>query len=274
MNFADDSFAGVGFDSLNSLRQGMRQTGYQSRRQNFGRLNNAGRGRRGGEGGSRKQDAGEVAMRSITLNADNVVSFFGSRHYLSTFYAAPMLIAGHHYPTVEHYYEACKIYAVAGPECAMYLKDVQDPVQVKNTVKRILDSQNIQRETVNKWKSEDGLLVVRVGLMEKFRQNPKLRNQLFNTGDALLVQCGQGDRFWSTGTRVGEFRNWLQEKAGESIQFPVLVESKSVRRAPQIDGGKNLLGFMLMYVRDCLRSEYGVASRGVADKNSLMESDN
>jgi ribA/ribD-fused uncharacterized protein len=212
----------------------------------------------------------EIKMRTITLDPDNVHTFYGRKNYLSSFSEAPMLIAGHLYPTVEHYYEACKVYALCGPFQAMYLKGAQDPGQVKSLSKRILAAQRKTKKDAERWKRRDGLLVIRVGLMEKFRQNPRLRNNLFKTGDALLVQCNQYDTLWSTGMDGRSFDEWLSEHSGETLDVPVMVQSYTVKHIPEIGKGKNLLGFILMYVRECLRAEYGVASAS-ADKLAIKD---
>lgn len=220
----------------------------------------------GKEGGEKR----EVAMRQYTINPDNMLTFYGRKNYLSSFYEAPMLIAGHLYPTVEHYYEACKVYAMAGPYNAMHLKGAQDPGQVKSISKKIIASQAKSKKDVERWKRRDGLLVLRVGLMEKFRQNPKLRSQLFKTGDAILVQCNQYDTFWSTGLDNASFDQWMAEHKGQGIDVPALIESYTLKNVPEVGKGKNLLGFILMYVRECLRSEYGMV--GSAGKGEAMES--
>jgi ribA/ribD-fused uncharacterized protein len=209
------------------------------------------------KGVTEKSDTREIAMREITMDSDNVHCFYGRKNYLSSFFEAPMLIAGHMYPTVEHYYEACKVYALAGPYQAVYLKNATDPGEVKALSKRILGAQGKGKRDTERWKRRDGLLVIRVGLMEKFRQNPKLRAQLFKTGDSLLVQCNQYDTLWSAGLAFPEFKEWLATHKGEELRVPALVNSFTIKHVPDIAKGKNLLGFMLMYVRDCLKSEYG-----------------
>ena len=72
--------------------------------------------------------------------------------------------------------------------------------------------------------------VVTEGNIAKFTQNPELRRFLVGTGDAVLVEASPYDRVWGIGMRDGD----------EGIDDPTNWN------------GTNLLGFVLMDVRDLL----------------------
>ena len=76
-------------------------------------------------------------------------------------------------------------------------------------------------------------IVVYEGLLEKFRQNPELKGQLLETGEALLAECALGDRIWAIG----------------------LTMHDEARLNPELWRGQNLLGFTLMQVREKLSRE-------------------
>ena len=76
-------------------------------------------------------------------------------------------------------------------------------------------------------------IVVYEGLLEKFRQNPVLKEQLLATGDAMLAECAAGDRIWATGLTMWDENRMNTEKWR----------------------GQNLLGFALMQVRQKLSEE-------------------
>ena len=76
-------------------------------------------------------------------------------------------------------------------------------------------------------------IVVYEGLLEKFRQNPELKEQLLATGDALLAECALRDQIWAIGVSMHD-ENRLQ---------------------PSCWRGQNLLGFTLMEVRRKLANE-------------------
>ena len=70
------------------------------------------------------------------------------------------------------------------------------------------------------------------GLMAKFSQNDKIRNQLLETGCATLAECRADDIVWSTGLSIDDERRFYTEN------WP----------------GSNLMGFSLMQVRSALNS--------------------
>ena len=76
-------------------------------------------------------------------------------------------------------------------------------------------------------------IVVYEGLLEKFRQNPDLKEQLLATGDALLAECAFNDRIWAVGLTMQD-KNRLDIEKWR---------------------GQNLLGFALMQVREKLSKE-------------------
>lgn len=73
-------------------------------------------------------------------------------------------------------------------------------------------------------------IVVYQGLLEKFRQNPELKNQLKDTGNAILAECAVMDRIWGIG----------------------LAMHDPNRLDPTKWQGQNLLGYALMMVREQL----------------------
>lgn len=71
------------------------------------------------------------------------------------------------------------------------------------------------------------------GLFEKFNQNPHLKEALLNTGDTIVVEASPVDKIWGIG---------LAE------DHPDALDQSKWR-------GKNLLGIVLMRVRDEIRSK-------------------
>ncbi len=74
-------------------------------------------------------------------------------------------------------------------------------------------------------------LVVYEGLLAKFSQNMKLKEQLKATGNAVLAECAVKDRIWGIGLSMND-----QDRLDRAKWK-----------------GQNLLGYALMMVRDRLR---------------------
>lgn len=72
--------------------------------------------------------------------------------------------------------------------------------------------------------------IMYLGLLAKFEQNPDLKQQLLDTGDAILAECAQLDKIWGIGLRMTSPNRFYPEKWK----------------------GKNLLGKTLMAVRATL----------------------
>ncbi|KAI6217670.1 NADAR family protein [Aphelenchoides fujianensis] len=94
-----------------------------------------------------------------------------------------------------------------------------------------------------------GWLKIQEGIMEKaclvkFHQNPTLRAELFATGDAVLVEASPSDRCWGVG---------------------LSIEDERIADPTQWRGG-NLLGRIMMSVRDRLLVQYPQEARALRKK--------
>ncbi len=74
-------------------------------------------------------------------------------------------------------------------------------------------------------------IVVYEGLLEKFRQNDKLKERLLATQEHILAECAVQDRIWGVGLSMKDDRRF------DLAQWQ----------------GKNLLGFSLMQVRNAIQ---------------------
>jgi len=136
--------------------------------------------------------------------------------FLSNFYPAPILCAGHVWPTSEHLYQALKT-DQAGEREGIRLAST--PAAVKRLGRTVtLRSDWEQRK----------IATMRWVLWRKFTQHPALAARLLGTGEMRLVEDNPADGFWGTG----------------------------------YDGtGQNMLGALLMELRDAPRRRERVAAR-------------
>lgn len=110
----------------------------------------------------------------------------------SNMYPAAMEIGGNHYHLVEHYYTH---------QMAKYANNF-------STARKILTSKDgkeakfyangleLDRKV---WTEKKGQLVMKIGVTEKFRQNPDLLKHLADTRGYTLAECNMHDSTWSTG---------------------------------------------------------------------------
>ena len=82
---------------------------------------------------------------------------------------------------------------------------------------------------------ENKIQIMRDANYYKFTQNPDLKSELLQTGDAILVEASPYDEVWGTGVSTQSIKGIYQD----ATEWP----------------GQNLLGKVLMEVRDKIRSE-------------------
>lgn len=125
----------------------------------------------------------------------------------SNFASFPIFIDGISWPTVEHYFQACKFEEISIKE---KIRSLSSPMQAAKEGRNRGNPLRIDWEII---KDE----VMLSALLAKFKQHPKLREELLNTGNSNLVEHTSNDSYWGDGG----------------------------------DGsGKNMLGGLLMKVRD------------------------
>lgn len=141
--------------------------------------------------------------------------------YLSNWYPSPFKKDGISFANMEQYMMYRKALQFQDTEIAQQILQNNSPGIVKalgRSVRNYVDSQ---------W-SAVRQQVVYDGLLEKFRQNDLLRQNLLETAPHLLAECARNDRVWGIG----------------------LSMTDSSRFSPEKWHGQNLLGYTLMQVRD------------------------
>lgn len=162
-----------------------------------------------------------------TENNNGYIFFWGLKNkysFLSNFYYAPFVVDGLQFRWSEQYFMYQKALLFLGEDIQEKILEATSPQECKKlgrTKSPIFDD-----EVWNE-KRQDAMYRA---VLEKFRQNPRLKNALLETGDAVLVESSPKDKIWGIG---------LSEKTARQI-------------SPQEWPGQNLLGQILMKVRQDL----------------------
>ena len=166
---------------------------------------------------------------TLTVNGKEypAVYFYGTEDkngYLSNWYRSPFTVDGITFNCMEQFimYEKCMTFG--DTESAQKVLNAEDPKEQK----RIARAASGYDEKV--WDGMRQVIALR-GLIEKFRQNPELKEKLLATGDAYLVESTYRDRIWAcgrnlSGTGKNDISGW---------------------------NGRNILGFALMQAREFLK---------------------
>ena len=145
---------------------------------------------------------------------------------LSQWWPEAFEVGGETFWTAEHYMMAGKAALFGDKEVRAELLADPNPAKAKDF------GQKVRNFDESKWRAQREAIVL-AGNLAKFRQHADSCEVLLATGKAVLVEASPYDRIWGIG---------LGPDAAPSTDPP------SWR-------GANLLGFILMRVRDTLRAE-------------------
>lgn len=147
--------------------------------------------------------------------------------YLSNWYPSQFKAEGRLYSSMEQYMMHQKAVAFGDPDIGSDIMYCSDPQEIQRLGKLVQGFS----ETV--WDGIKQIIVYR-GLLEKFRQNPDLKEKLLATQGKMLAECSISDKIWGIGLSMTDQR-----------RFDIGAWK-----------GQNLLGFALMEVRNLmLRNE-------------------
>ena len=137
------------------------------------------------------------AFKVTSKENDSIVGYFGELNPLSNFFPAKFTVNAVQYISSEQYIQASK---------ATYFSDADAYNQIMGC-KTSADCKELSRKIKgidqSKWDSNAADLC-RVGIREKFVQNPILLEILVNrTGNKRIVECSK-DRLWGTGTPLAQ----------------------------------------------------------------------
>lgn len=125
-----------------------------------------------------------------------ISSFSGDYRWLSNFSLHGFYIRGVWFKTNEHFYQAMK---TIDNEEKQEIINCDSP----NCAKKFGQKCSIRED----WNSIK-LDIMKIGIRNKFNQNPIIKQYLIDTGDEELIEGNYwGDKFW--GVCNGEGKNWL-----------------------------------------------------------------
>lgn len=144
--------------------------------------------------------------------------------YLSNWYLSCFTIDGMAFSSVEQFMMYRKAICFHDNNIANKILETDDADRIKDLGRHVLGYDE------NIWNGVRQLVVYE-GLLAKFSQNTKLKEQLKATGNAILAECAVKDHIWGIGLSMNDSARYDREKWK----------------------GKNLLGYALMMTRDRLR---------------------
>ena len=144
--------------------------------------------------------------------------------FLSNWYLSDFTVDGIKFSSMEQYMMYQKAVMFKDKDIASQILKTDDVARIKDFGRQVSN----YNDTV--WNGMRQIVIYK-GLLEKFRQNEKLKKALLDTGDDILAECAVSDKIWGIGLSMkdsnrNDIKSWK---------------------------GQNLLGFALMLVRSELR---------------------
>lgn len=141
--------------------------------------------------------------------------------YMSNWFLSDFTIDGVNFTSMEQYMMYSKAVCFNDKVIAAQILNTQDVAHIKELGRSVLGyNENI-------WNGMRQIIIYE-GLLAKFTQNDSIREQLKNTGNAILAECAVRDCIWGIGL---------------AMDNPKRLDISQWR-------GQNLLGYALMMVRN------------------------
>lgn len=138
--------------------------------------------------------------------------------FLSNWYLSEFCFDGIVFSSMEQYMMYQKAILFCDQESAKRILTTDNVAEIKaigRGVTQYIDSV---------WAGRRQIIVYR-GLMEKFKQNPDLKNSLITTGNAVLAECAVKDRIWGIGLSMKDERRFdLNAWKGQNLLGYALME--------------------------------------------------
>ena len=141
--------------------------------------------------------------------------------WLGNWYPSPFTVDGKKFVNSEHYFMWKKV-IMFQPELEETILKMTDPKDMKYLGGKVKNYDN------SKWGSVR-YEIMKAAVTEKFKQTPELKARLLSTGSARLVEASPYDKIWGIG-----------------------MNAEKARNSNNIFLGQNLLGKVLMEVRDAM----------------------
>lgn len=140
--------------------------------------------------------------------------------YLSNWYLSEFTINDIVFSSMEQYMMYQKAILFQDETVAEKILDTKDVAEIKSLGRSVRN----YNDTI--WNGLRQIIIYK-GLLEKFKQNERLKEQLLATKGAILAECAVKDRIWGIGLSMKDEDRFCMDKWK----------------------GQNLLGFALMEVR-------------------------
>ena len=165
-----------------------------------------------------------MVVRVKYFENDQLVLFTGKETIYSQFYGCNFIIDGITFNCCEQWMMYNKAVLFSDDKIKEKILNSNDPKIIKKLGRKVKDFD------YSRWLSVCNDVVYK-GNLEKFSQNPELKEKLLNTGDKLIIECSWWDKKWGSGFGIKNTQNRI--KKGEEI-------------------GENKLGLAIMRVRSNL----------------------
>ncbi len=180
--------------------------------------------------------------------------------FFSNFSPHVILVNSLFWPTVEHYFQACKFDDYK----------IQDKIrELDSPMKAAIEGRDVKNKIKENWNEIKDKCMFR-GVEAKFLQHHKLKSELLKTGDAIIVEHTVNDNYWGDGgdgtgqNKLGkilmEVRANIRKISPDSqLVFPPWIAFPNVSKYDmfwRMGGGEDYISDWVAYFNTCNKDAY------------------
>lgn len=162
--------------------------------------------------------------KSVENNGDKFVFFHNPNEenaYLSNWYYSKFKVNGTEYTSMEQYMMHQKALLFKDIEIAEQIMKTDNFGKIKALGRKV---RGFDTTTWDYHKRE----IIHQGVLEKFKQNTDLKEQLLNTGNAILAECAVNDKIWAIGLSMTNPKRFdITQWKGQNLLGEILMQVRS-----------------------------------------------
>uniref|UniRef100_A0A0K0DK48 NADAR domain-containing protein n=1 Tax=Angiostrongylus cantonensis TaxID=6313 RepID=A0A0K0DK48_ANGCA len=202
---------------------------------------------------------------TLSIDPDNFICFHGFSSIFTTQHTFPVLIEGKIYESGDHYYQIQKVHDLCGTVSDRLTETVRDDQgrrldgkvgfnerrdkSFSQIAKEVIRLNNVDKKKVDEWRYSKGLEIMQKVLLAKVIAPMFAR--CLTVRDASSGFIGK----WCRHAQVRKWCESMKANGATIIRIPATfpLTTESVVNCPNFAQGRNVLGVILMQLREMLR---------------------
>ncbi|KJH46742.1 hypothetical protein DICVIV_07195 [Dictyocaulus viviparus] len=202
---------------------------------------------------------------TLSIDPDNFISFHGFSSIFTTQHIFPVLIEGRIYESGDHYYQIQKVHDLCGTVSDRLTETVRDEQgrrldgkvgfsghrtkSYSQIAKEVIRLNNVDKKKVDEWRYSKGLEIMQKAVLAKVIAPMYLRClAVYGTASSVVGK-------WCRHVQVKKWCESMKANGATTIRIPATfpLTPETIVNCPNFAYGRNVLGVILMQLREMLR---------------------